>query len=42
MARDREHFFPKELLASLPKSRREYDENINFTEFEKYELEIEK
>ena len=33
-AKDREHAFPKELQTSIPKSRREYAENINFEEFE--------
>ena len=34
VAKDSELEFAKELLASLPKSHREYTENINFMTFE--------
>jgi hypothetical protein len=39
--KDSQHTFSDELRASLPKSRREYEENINFEEFERVEEEEE-
>jgi hypothetical protein len=41
-ARDKEHHFGPQMLAALPKSRREYEETINFQEFEANEDEEEK